>query len=323
MGETPMILWHTEFTNAYSMESQGANLPLVVAVVPAFNRCDKTLRFLRQFPSIDYPNKRVVICDDGSTDNTYHNIRLNFPEVEVLRGNGNLWWSGGTNLAIQRALEMGADYILTINDDAIMEGDFLKEMVAVARQNPKFIVGCRIHREDHPDRIWSIGTSPVFKGYNIFALNFWDKRWAEIQPSLPNPYPVVTMPGNGVLIPRAVFSDVGYFDQKYMPQYHADSDLILRARKKGYQPVISLNSVLYNHILTVPLVNDRWNLIFNKKSDRYWKAVWATLRRHGPLGKRIWLLMMQYVPFFVPQWAVRLYRRLRPPAMPKTEAGAV
>ena len=303
------------------MESQSAHFPLVVAVVPAFNRCDKTLRFLRQFPAIDYPNKRVVICDDGSTDNTYRNIQLNFPDVEVLRGNGDLWWSGGTNLAIRRALELGADYILTINDDAIMEGDFLKEMVEIARQNPKYIVGCRIHREDHPDRIWSIGTTPIFKGYHIFSLNFWDKRWDEIRAALPNPYPVTTMPGNGVLIPREVFTDVGFFDQKDMPQYHADSDLILRARKKGYQPVISLNSVLYNHILTVPLVNDRWNLIFNKKSDRYWKAVWATLRRHGPLGKRVWLLVLQYVPFFVPSWAVRVYNRIRAPRASETVAG--
>ena len=301
--------------------AEAANFPLVIAVVPAFNRCDKTLRFLRQFPSIDYPNKRVVICDDGSTDNTYHNIRLNFPEVEVLRGNGNLWWSGGTNMAIQRALEMGADYILTINDDAIMEGDFLKEMVKVAMQNPKYIVGCRIHRQDHIDRIWSIGSTPVFKGYELFSLNFWDRRWEEIKNDVGNPYPVAAMPGNGVLIPRSVFEKVGFYDQDAMPQYHADSDLIMRAAKAGYSPVVSLNSVLYNHILTVPLVNDRKSIIFSKKSDRYWKAVWATLRRHGPLGKRIWLLMMQYVPFFVPQWAVRLYRSFKAPPSPKAKQG--
>jgi GT2 family glycosyltransferase len=295
------------------MTSGASNLPLVIAVVPAFNRCDKTLRFLRLFADINYPNKGVVICDDGSTDNTYHNIRLNFPDVDVLRGNGDLWWSGGTNLAIRRALDRGAEYILTINDDTVMHPDFLTEMVRVARQNPRYIVGCRIHREDFPDRLWSIGTTPIFKGYEIFGLNFWDKRWDDIKANLPDPYPVVTMAGNGVLIPRRVFEEVGFYDQEFMPQYHADSDLILRARKKGYQPVISLNSVLYNHILTVPLVNDRWNLIFNKKSDRYWRAVWATLRRHGPFGKRVWLLMLQYVPFFVPQWAVRAYHRLGSP----------
>jgi len=294
--------------------------PLVVAVVPAFNRCDKTLHFLRQFPRVDYPNKRVVICDDGSTDNTSHNIALNFPDVEVIRGNGSLWWAGGTNAAIRRALEIGADYILTINDDAIMASDFLSEMVKIARQNPKYIVGCRIHRQDHTDRIWCIGSTPVFKGYELFTLNFWDRRWDDIKAGVPNPYPVATMPGNGVLIPRRVFAEVGFYDEVDMPQYHADSDLVMRARQAGYELVISTNSVLYNHIPTEPLVNDRWSVIFSKKSDRYWKAVWMTLKRHGPFGKRVYLLLMQYVPFFVPQWAVRLYRSFFP--LPKPEPTA-
>lgn len=286
-------------------------LPVVYAVVPAFNRCEKTLHFLRQFQVIDYPNKHVVICDDGSTDNTFQNIQLNFPDVDVLRGNGNLWWSGGTNLAIHHALAKGADYILTINDDALMEPQFLREMVAIAQQNPKYIVGCRIHREDQRDRIWSLGTTPVFRGYEIFRLNFWDQRWDDIKANFTDPYPVITMPGNGVLIPRAVFEEVGYFDQGKMPQYHADSDLIMRARKAGYQPVIATRAVLYNHILTEPLVTTRRDLIFNKKSDRYWRATWHVLHHHGPFGKRVWLLLLQYAPFFVPSWAIRLVWKYR------------
>ena len=82
-----------------------SSLPLIYAVVPAFNRCNKTLRFLRLFKEIPYPKKRVIVCDDGSSDNTSFNIRINFPDVQVLRGNGHLWWSGGTNMAIRRALE--------------------------------------------------------------------------------------------------------------------------------------------------------------------------------------------------------------------------
>src|SRR5947209_5631095 len=149
-------------------------LPLVCACVPAFNRCERTLNFLRQFAKVEYPNKCAVVCDDGSTDNTYHNVRLNFPDVDVLRGDGNLWWSGGTNVAIRHALAKGADYILTINDDVHMEPDFLTEMVKVARQNPKYIVGCRLHRQDKPERLWSLGTSLVFKGYEVFRLNHHD-----------------------------------------------------------------------------------------------------------------------------------------------------
>jgi GT2 family glycosyltransferase len=288
-----------------------SSLPLIYAVVPAFNRCEKTLNFLKSFAKVDYPNKRVVICDDGSTDNTYLNIKLNYPDVEVLRGDGNLWWSGGTNMAARHALAHGADYILTINDDCIMEPNFLTEMVKVAQQNPKYIVGCRIHCEDEPDKIWAIGSTFVFKGYETLGLRGWGKLWRDLEGTLPNPLPTPTMPGNGVLIPRKVFEDVGFYDEKWMPQYHADSDLVLRAARAGYEPVISLCSVLYNHINTVPLVTTKWGIVFSKKSDRYWKATWAILHRYGPFGKRMWLMFLQYAPFFTPQWMVRAYHKLR------------
>src|SRR5947207_11557581 len=133
--------------------------PVVYAVVPAHNRRDKTLRFLRSFADVTYPRKRVVIVDDGSTDGTRQAIELNHPDVPVLTGDGDLWWSGGTNAGIRYALEQGADFILTINDDSIMSPDFLDHLVAAARQDPLRIVGCRLHRQDVLEEIWSIGTS--------------------------------------------------------------------------------------------------------------------------------------------------------------------
>lgn len=276
----------------------GAAHALVFVVVPAHNRCDKTLRFLRCFEQVEYAHRRIVIVDDGSHDGTRSAIELNFPEVAVLQGDGNLWWAGGTNAGVEYALSRGADYILTINDDAIMAPDFLTRMVDVARRDPRYIVGCRLHCEDRRDEIWALGTSRVFRGGEIFALNGAGQSWDAIRNALPNPLPVDTMPGNGVLIPRAVFEAVGFYDARNMPQYHADSDLVLRARAAGFQPVIALDAVLYNHILEKPLVNNRIDLIFAKKSDRYWRALWATLRRHGPRGRRIYLLLRQYSPFF-------------------------
>lgn len=292
-------------------------VPLVFVVVPAFNRVEKTLRFLRCFQAVDYPNRRIIIVDDGSTDGTSFAIRVNFPDVIVLGGDGNLWWSGGTNTGIEYALRHGADYILTINDDGIMEPDFLRQMVEVAVTNPRYIVGCRLQCQDQRDQVWSIGTSLAFRGGEIFRLNFAGRCWHEIRGTIPNPYPVETMPGNGVLIPRAVFEQVGLYDARNMPQYHADSDLVLRARDQGFQPVIALDAVLYNHILEKPLVNNRIDLIFSKKSDRYWRAIWSTLRRHGPFGRRIYLFWRQYSPFFfngpvcgrVKKWLRRLLER--------------
>jgi len=295
--------------------------PLVYAVVPAFNRCELTLRFLRRFSNIAYANKRVVIVDDNSYDGTRYAVELNFSNVPVLRGTGRLWWSGGTNAGVSFALEHGADYVLTINDDALFDPDFLSQMVAIARQDPRYIVGARQMCQDDPGEVWSLGTSMIYRAGEIFRLNYAGRQWEDVRHQVPDPFPVETMAGNGVLLPRAVFEQVGYYDARHMPQYHADSDLVLRARAAGFRPVIALRAVLYNHILEHPLVTNRIDLVLSKKSDRYWRAVYATLKRHGPRGRRVYLLLRQYSPFFlngrVFGRAKRLVRRLLEGPPPK------
>ena len=64
-----------------------------------------------------------------------------YPEVVRLVGNGNLWWSGGTNLGVKYALEHGHDYVLTINNDACVHPDFLTHLVSTAQTHPGSIVG--------------------------------------------------------------------------------------------------------------------------------------------------------------------------------------
>lgn len=303
--------------------------PLVCVVVPVFNRLSKTMRFLLRMRDLDYANFKIIIVDDGSSDGTGETIGLNRPDVAVLRGDGDLWWSGGTNMGVEHALKMNADYILTINDDCEMEPDFLRQMVDVARRNPKYIVGCRLQCHDEREVVWSIGTTAVFRGGELYALNFAGKRWADLG-HLPDPYPTDTLCGNGVLIPAAVFREVGLYDRRNMPQYHADSDLVLRAREAGYKPVVSLRSVIYNDILTEPLVTNRIDLVFSRKSDRYWRAVWTTVRRHAPWRRRRWVFYRQYTPFFfnsglsgLIKKRLRRYLEQPPQRPPETDGGLV
>ena len=298
--------------------ASAADWPRVVACVPAYNRRDWTLRFLEHAAEIDYPNLEIVIVDDGSSDGTAEAVTAQHPDVTLIRGDGNLWWSGGTNAAIRHALtELDADYILTINDDATFEPGFLKRMVEAALGDPQRIVGCRIQSQDNPDELWGIGTSCVFRGVHLYRLNFGMRNWAELAGRLPDPYPFDTMPGNGVLIPRAVFEQVGYYDERAMPQYHADSDLVLRAANAGFKPVIALDAVVYNHVNTVPLVDNVPDLLFSRKSDLNARAVWTTLMRHAPVSRRVPVFAGIYLPFVTPEWAKRIYRKTLKPVLRK------
>jgi len=75
-------------------------------VTPVRNRKAITLQCLRSLSRIDRTDLEVhvIVVDDGSTDGTSESIRERFPEIEVVQGDGKLFYTGGTNRGIQAAL---------------------------------------------------------------------------------------------------------------------------------------------------------------------------------------------------------------------------
>ena len=106
-------------------------------VIPVHNRVQLTqgcLLSLRRQTRNDF---KVVVIDDGSTDGTSEMVSSSFPESLLLRGDGNLWWTGATNLGVRHALDWGATYLMTLNDDVIATEDFVEKMLSWAERKPR------------------------------------------------------------------------------------------------------------------------------------------------------------------------------------------
>jgi GT2 family glycosyltransferase len=103
------------------------NKPIeILLIVTCFNRKQMTLKFLN---SLKVNNKykdirvHVFILDDASPDKTGEEVKEAFPEVEVLYGNGKLYWAGGVRLILEHLAEKINEYdgILFANDDIEFE----------------------------------------------------------------------------------------------------------------------------------------------------------------------------------------------------------
>lgn len=107
----------------------------IAAVLTCFNRKDKTesclaALFVAAQRMGDRVRLHVIVTDDGSSDGTGEMLRSRFPRVEVLRGDGSLFWNGGMRLAYGRALEQGHDFYLWLNDDTTLFPDCLEHLLA-------------------------------------------------------------------------------------------------------------------------------------------------------------------------------------------------
>ena len=268
--------------------------PLVTAVVPTRNRRETTLRFLAAMAGQSHGALRVVVVDANSSDGTVAAIRRQHPKVTVVTADDRDFWAGATNRGVRRALAACTDYVLTINDDAVVPADYVERMVALAQRHGCSILGSRIDLLAEPGRIWALGTRTDWGTDRFLRLSHHDELASQLDPALAaaEVLPAEAMPGNGVLIRREVFGRVGLYDARWLPHYHADSEWVMRAVRRGVEARVTLGVVVLNDFgdeqkrLPLGSLGGLLLTFFHPKSHLYLPAVAAILWRHCPPAQR-------------------------------------
>ena len=201
---------------------------MLYIVIPVFNRWRYTRACLDSLRAQTNQDFRVIVVDDGSTDETAAELALGYPEVAVVTGTGNLFWTAGVNRGIERALALGADRVLTLNNDVLTAPDFVAQMLAAAGQHPRAVLGALEFDANTGQAI-----------YGGERLNFKTNTRADLLDELPADrrtglHPVTYLPGRGLLIPKVVLDKIGLFDEKRLPHYLADFDYTSVARRAGF-----------------------------------------------------------------------------------------
>ncbi|MEO9513938.1 MAG: glycosyltransferase family 2 protein [Flavobacteriaceae bacterium] len=104
----------------------------IAALLTCHNRKEKTLRCLEHLYTAKGSQENILLSvyltDDGSTDGTYDAVSKEFPEVTILKGNGNLFWAKGMNNSWTEALKKEYDGYLLINDDTFVESNLFHQI---------------------------------------------------------------------------------------------------------------------------------------------------------------------------------------------------
>jgi GT2 family glycosyltransferase len=219
----------------------------VAVVVLSWNGRDDTLACLASLAAVPEPELAVVVVDNGSSDGVGEAVAAAFADVEVVRSEVNLGFAGGCNLGISRALELGADYVLLLNNDVEVDPDFVAALVAEAERRPRAGALCaKVLYLDPPDRIWFAGARfDPRSGYNGRQRGYGardDGRFDGVVES-------DRACGAAMLVPRGVFDEVGLFDPELFA-YSEDTEWSLRARRAGYAVYVVPASRVWHKIST-------------------------------------------------------------------------
>lgn len=205
----------------------------IAVLLTCFNRKEITQKCLKSLFVFNI-SFDVYIVDDGSTDGTFEMIISEFPEVNIIKGDGNLFWNRGMHKAWEYAKKKNYEYYLWLNDDVELYNNAFEEILGCSKTyNHKNIISGLIETKDK--------SRVLYGGY--------DKQKKLIQSS-GEMKPITYLNGNFVLVPKFVFNKNGNLDSVFHHDL-GDVDYGLRALMKNikiYSTRVPIGSGKINEI---------------------------------------------------------------------------
>jgi len=283
--------------------------PKVSIIILNWNGWEDTIECLESLYQIDYPNYDVIVVDNASKDKSLYKIReyaqgkiqvesdffeyeyankpIKITEIEksqlftinaknlnkliLIKNEENYGFAEGNNIGMKFSMNhLKPDYILLLNNDTVVDKNFLKELVKVGEIDEKIgIIGPKIYYYDKPQTIWCIGCKISWKlarGIHIGNNELDEGQYEYIDE-------VEYVSGSAFLIKSEVLNKIGFLDKKFF-LYFEESDLAIRALKKGYKilyapkaktwhKISSSSGGIYNPIGIYYITRNRW--LFMKK----------------------------------------------------------
>lgn len=199
----------------------------------SYNRRSKTLQCLERLFGQDEININytieVFLVDDASTDGTSVSVTELYPLVNIIKGNGSLYWNRAMHKAWNEANNNpNFDYCLWLNDDTDIKSNAIAEMItcAVAEGNRAIVCGAICSKVD-----------------NSFTYGGRTVDGKEIHPNGELQY-CHTINGNCVLVSKLISDRIGILDPIY-PHAIGDYEYGLRAIKAGFKIVTTKTYIGY------------------------------------------------------------------------------
>jgi hypothetical protein len=197
----------------------------LVAVVLSWNGRDDTLACLESLRGIE-----TVCVDNGSEDGSPEAVAERFPDVELIATGVNLGYAAGNNVGIRRALERGADWVLLVNNDAVVDRGIAAALEAAAAARPDAgVLACKVYFADPPEVLMYAGARfDTLLGYSGRTDGHGrrdDGSWDEMRD-------VERATGAGMAVSRTAIERVGLLDERLFA-YVEDVEWCLRIRAAG------------------------------------------------------------------------------------------
>lgn len=254
-----------------------------------------------------YKKIKLVIVDDGSTDDTAFRVRQEWPDSILVSGCGDLWWAGGLQAGIDRLKRENLDdndLVLLSNDDIAFDSSFLE--MAVRKLKGR-------HRVLYLPTGIDKQTGEILPGergiyYDQKTLTFQDTTRPEM---------VNCLSTRALFLKWCDICSLGGFRPAWLPHYLSDYEFTIRAYRQGFSLVVDDSNLVAIDRSTTGVHSlrahsrfiDKLRFIFSRRysSNPYYLTVFAFLTCPLSLALRHLVLIWWgcFISFFKWGWRRR------------------
>lgn len=214
--------------------------------------CKGELKVKSDFFEYDQKNKPIRIFEYFEDElNRFENDKLDFEELSpdkkivIIKNFENKGYTEGNNIGMRFVIEyLNSDYIMILNNDIVVDLDFLNELIIIAQKKDDIgVLGPTNLSYEEPEKIQSRGAK----------MNFWTGGWHALDRDMHasdsriGPTEVDFVGGAAFMIKREVIEKIGVFYSPYFANWE-ETDYCIKANKKGFKVICVPESKIWHKV---------------------------------------------------------------------------
>lgn len=236
---------------------------LVSVIVVTRNRKQDLIKCIGSLHHSDYHQVEMIVVDNDSSTPVSTWLKRKFPNVKVVRSNGNLGAAGGRNLGMKFAK---GDTFLFMDDDSLADRTMVGELVKILNSRKDIgIVQPKIYDMERKNVLGGIGCDINLLTGRVSAIGIRQEDFGQY-----DKIRELQSVGCIWMVKRIVFEKIGGYDEEYFIPWE-DTDFSFRAKKAGFRILFVSKALAWHKGLKNTFINPIIDYLGIRGEDRAYR----------------------------------------------------
>jgi len=213
---------------------------------------------------------QLILVDNNSEDDTVDYLEKKYRQVKIMKNEDNLGFARGNNVAIRWALKNGFNYVALLNDDTVVDENWLLELLKVIKKDEQIAaVQSKILLHSDKTKINSWGNYIHFLGFGFSGGYLEPDQKLQAKE-------ITYASGSSVLFRASALREVGPLEEDFF-MYHEDLEIGLRLKLAGFKTYLAPKSIVYHKYSFSKSIRKYYDMERNRFVTFFTYLRWPTL----------------------------------------------